>query len=156
MNGLRSERSEPLCLRFMNECDKTVDIIWISHNGQYHVYGTLKPTDYLDVNTFTKHYWVFRETQSRTPLVANNKWHFCGEESGYLPYKADSPMRYVVLITRHFVTKLRSICINFLCNGNNALKRCSDVKYLEIPVTLKKEMVKKIHKRDSNSHTSKT
>lgn len=152
MNGLRSKNSAPLCLRFLNKYDKTVDIIWISHNGQYHVYATLKPAQYLDVNTYTKHYWVFRDSQSRTPVVANNKWHFCGEESGYLPYRAESPTRYVVLITHHFVTKLRSICINFLCNSNHALKRCSDVKYLEIPVTLKKEIIKRIHARDQHSH----
>ena len=153
MNGLRSQScSEPFYLRFINNCDTSVDILWINLSGRYHIYGTLKPQQFLDVNTFTRHYWVFQETQSRTPLMANNKWHFCGAESGYPSHKSESPRRYIVLISRPIVTKLRSICINFLCNGNNALKQCSDVKYLEIPVTLKEEIVRKIHARDLHSH----
>ncbi|KAK7575550.1 hypothetical protein V9T40_011836 [Parthenolecanium corni] len=153
MNGLRSEVSEPLYLHFMNKCDKAVDIIWISFRGQYHLYKTLLPEQYLDVDTYSRHYWVFRETQSRTPLVANNKWYFCGEECG-LPYRSDTPKRYEVIISRPIVTKLRSICIHFLCHGNNALKHCSNVKYLEIPVTLKRDIIKKIHERDPHSHIS--
>lgn len=150
--ALYSENSESLNVRFINSCEKSIDIVWVPHEGLYHLYATLTPRQFVDVNTFTKHFWIFQERDTGLRLMANNEPYFKGVDHGYsLTARNHSKKRYVVFISRPLVMKLKTICINFICHN---LRWCSDVKHLEIPTTLKRDIVKKIHTLNPKSHNT--
>lgn len=143
---------ESLYVRFVNCNEKLVDIFWITYSGQFLLYTTLRPRQFVDVNTYTNHIWIFKEKETGTTLMANNKPCFCGIENDYSSMtNFHHKKRYVIYISKPLVRKLRSICINYVCQQ---LKRCTDVKYLEIPVTLKREIIRKIHCQDATSHVT--
>ena len=49
-------------IRFFNRTMKKVDVIWINYEGQCVKYRTLEVEEYVDVNTFVGHPWVFRDS----------------------------------------------------------------------------------------------
>lgn len=148
------KNSEKLSVRFVNCCGKTAQIFWVSYEGQLQLFTTLKPRQFVDMNTYTKHAWIFKEHDTGERLMGNNKRHFCGVDRGFnSASRSRLNKRYLVYISRPLVMKLRTICIDYVCRR---LKQCSDVKFLEIPITLKREIVKKIHSLDPSSHDAET
>ncbi|XP_012276279.1 von Hippel-Lindau disease tumor suppressor [Orussus abietinus] len=54
-------------VRFVNTTRRSVGVYWIDYQGHAVQYGILSYRDYLDVNTFVTHPWIFvdEETQDR-------------------------------------------------------------------------------------------
>lgn len=149
---LRSVTSDPIKVRFLNASGLTAEILWVTTDGNYMLYGTLKPKEYIDVNTFSQHYWVFRDKATGRTLIANNHQYFVGVKNNYY-YKdlRSSHNRFIVMITRYcMVPSLRLQSIDFLCRN---LGSCTNVKYLEIPKTLKQEIIGKIHRANPSFHS---
>ncbi|CAJ0591254.1 unnamed protein product [Cylicocyclus nassatus] len=49
-------------VRFFNLTGTDVDVIWINEEGRGIRYGQLKKSQYLDINTYEGHPWIFRES----------------------------------------------------------------------------------------------
>ncbi len=130
-----------LKVRFINYNERAAQVIWVSCQGQYTIYRVLEPKQFVDVNTFSQHIWIFKEEGTGNRLMANNKPHFCGIDNSYCKAKVDSA-RYLVYVSKPFVPNLRAVCITQVCRF---LSRCTDVKFLEIPVTLKQDIIRKMH-----------
>ena len=48
-------------VRFYNLSDRFADVIWFNYQGQGVKYKTLPPTQFIDVNTYQGHTWMFRD-----------------------------------------------------------------------------------------------
>ncbi|ETN81970.1 hypothetical protein NECAME_08272 [Necator americanus] len=64
--GIRNIRSGvgtvAVYVRFFNLTGTDVDVIWINEEGRGIRYGQLKKSQYLDINTYEGHPWIFRES----------------------------------------------------------------------------------------------
>lgn len=47
-------------IRIKNGTCFDVEIIWINFNNKEKSYGVLAPNNYVDVNTYSTHPWMFR------------------------------------------------------------------------------------------------
>lgn len=47
-------------VRFVNRTQRHVDIVWLNYEGARVRYKTLQPEQFVDVNTFVGHPWIFR------------------------------------------------------------------------------------------------
>lgn len=57
---LRSEHSQTqVYVRFVNLTNRNVDIIWVDFTGNFIKYKTFSRYQFLDINTFTGHPWIF-------------------------------------------------------------------------------------------------
>lgn len=150
MLGLRSEDSPAIKLRFVNQVDVSVDVIWITYAGDYHSFFTLKPKQFLDVDSYTKHVWIFKTTDTNLTLLANNRKYFVGTDYDKFR-KGLENTRIQVNINYHSASKLKALCIRHVYR--NMIKSCSDIKYLEIPACLKKDLIEFHHKQYPTTHT---
>ena len=60
-------------IRFQNRTDRQVDIIWLNYEGARVKYRTLCANDFVDVNTFVGHPWIFIDAESGERLVVELK-----------------------------------------------------------------------------------
>ena len=60
-------------LRFMNKTKRRVDIVWLNYEGVRVKYQTLRPDQFVDINTFAGHPWVFFDADTGDRLVVQLK-----------------------------------------------------------------------------------
>lgn len=53
--------SRPRHVRFVNTTAKTVDLIWLDHEGKRVLYRSMSPQTAHSVRTYEKHPWIFRD-----------------------------------------------------------------------------------------------
>lgn len=60
-------------LRFTNKTKRRVDIVWLNYEGVRVKYQTLLPDQFVDINTFAGHPWVFFDADTGDRLVVQLK-----------------------------------------------------------------------------------
>lgn len=61
-NDVKSSQSRVHAFaRFYNKTQRTVNVIWINYQGTRVRYKTLQKGEWIDVNTFVGHPWVFHD-----------------------------------------------------------------------------------------------
>lgn len=60
MNVLGNSQRQPAFIRFKNNTHYIVEIIWINVDNKEKTYNFLAPKEFLDVNTYSTHPWIFR------------------------------------------------------------------------------------------------
>lgn len=95
---LRAGRSlHQAFVRFVNRSHRRVDIIWLNYEGFGMKYKTLLSCQFVDVNTFVGHPWIFRDADSGDRMVVQLKEVF--EPTGWNSEEGGRPQRKVVYIT---------------------------------------------------------
>lgn len=83
-------------IRFVNCTQRLVDIVWLNHEGVSVRYKTLPSKNWVDVNTYVGHPWIFRDAITGDKLVVQLKEVF---EPPAHCYERDGAVRRVVMIT---------------------------------------------------------
>ena len=60
-------------VRFYNRTARFVDVVWLNYEGLGVKYVTLKPKQFVDINTFVGHPWIFRDSQTGEKMVTQMK-----------------------------------------------------------------------------------
>lgn len=60
-------------LRFVNKTNRNVDVVWVNYEGARVRYKTLSPDQYLDINTFAGHPWIFFDSETGDRMVVQLK-----------------------------------------------------------------------------------
>lgn len=143
-NELRSKQSvNSAFLRFINNSQRKVDIVWIDYKGQHVKYKTLLPGTFVDANTFETHPWLFIDADTRDRLVVK-------DEEVFLPvpwfkslvgqHHPTYPERTKVYITIPVFT-LRQRALQII---RDLLGHPEDAFKLELPVSLQKQLAKMV------------
>jgi von Hippel-Lindau disease tumor supressor len=157
---LRSEHSlHQSFVRFINNSNRTVDVIWINFEGRHVKYKSLQPGVFFDVNTYATHPWVFLDSETQDRLVVRSKEVFlpeqCHVQLVHLRREAFPPMpqRTHVYITIPLYT-LRERSLQVV---RNSLSQPEDAFKLEVPNTLQRELAAMVQKtvqfQSSASHS---
>lgn len=71
---LRSKKSVHYSfLRFVNKTNRNVDVVWVNYEGARVRYKTLNPDNYLDINTFAGHPWIFFDSETGDRMMVQLK-----------------------------------------------------------------------------------
>ncbi|KAK3103211.1 hypothetical protein FSP39_017458 [Pinctada imbricata] len=82
-NVLKSKKSVHCSLvRFQNRTERAIDIVWLNYEGARVKYKTLQANEFVDVNTFIGHPWIFLDVETGERMVtelrdvyeSNTKW----------------------------------------------------------------------------------
>lgn len=84
-------------VRFVNQTLRKVDIVWLNYEGARVRYKTLQPDQFVDVNTFVGHPWIFRDADTGDKLMVQLQEVF--EPIGYNINEGWPPQRRVVRIS---------------------------------------------------------
>ncbi|XP_045196823.2 von Hippel-Lindau disease tumor suppressor-like [Mercenaria mercenaria] len=142
----QNENGEPLLkskksihysfLRFLNKTKRKVDVVWVNYEGARVRYKTLNPDQFLDINTFAGHPWIFFDSETGDKMVVQLKEVFepvaWNSEGNNWP-----PQRKVVNITIP-VYSLQECCLLKL----RKLVPKDRIKDLEITDILKEDLKK--------------
>ena len=60
-------------VRFLNCTARRVDVVWLNHGGVGIKYRALGPNQWVDVNTYVGHPWIFRDSATGDKLVVQLK-----------------------------------------------------------------------------------
>lgn len=94
---IRSGRSQiHSFVRFVNLTVRKVDIVWLNYEGARVRYKTLLPDQFVDVNTYVGHPWIFRDADTGDRLMVQLREVF--EPIGFNPGEGWPPQRRVVNI----------------------------------------------------------
>ncbi len=56
-------------VRFVNRTIRQVDVVWLNYEGIGVHYRSLTPNQWVDVNTYVGHPWIFRDSETGDKLV---------------------------------------------------------------------------------------
>ncbi|XP_064615925.1 von Hippel-Lindau disease tumor suppressor-like [Liolophura sinensis] len=131
---LRAGRSlHQAFVRFVNRSRRRVDIIWLNYEGFGMKYKTLLSCQFVDVNTFVGHPWIFRDADSGDRMVVQLKEVF--EPTSWSSEGGGPPQRKVVYITIP-VFSLRERCMQIVRGHVNQ----DSLDQLDLPVTLIRDL----------------
>ncbi|KAK7095242.1 von Hippel-Lindau disease tumor suppressor-like [Littorina saxatilis] len=137
-------------VRFVNQTLRKVDIVWLNYEGARVRYKTLQPDQFVDVNTFVGHPWIFRDADTGDKLMVQLQEVF--EPIGYNINEGWPPQRRVVRISIP-VYSLQQRCLQILRD----MVPPSRVESLDIPLTLKQEIQELVASKSSyNNNNSKS
>ena len=111
-------------IRFVNRTQRRVDIIWLNHEGVSVHYKTLPSQNWVDVNTYVGHPWIFRDANTGDKLVVHLKEVF---EPPAHSYEHDGAKRRVVMITipgQYASTPTVFVCFCFVSFFQNSKCYC--------------------------------
>lgn len=99
-------------VRFVNRTLRKVDIIWLNYEGSRVKYKTLAQDQFVDVNTFVGHPWIFRDADTGDRLLV--KLCEVYQPVGFASAEGCLPQRKVINIT--IPGKLRSFTCTYMYN----------------------------------------
>jgi von Hippel-Lindau disease tumor supressor len=142
-SDLKSKHSrDQSFVRFINNTDRVVDVIWINFEGQHVKYKTLPPSAFFDCNTYVTHPWMFFDSETHDKLVVKCEEVF-RPEPWYVQYQHAhaeglpmKPKRTLVYITIPIYT-LRERSLQAVRNN---LSQPEDAFKLKLPNTLQREL----------------
>ncbi|XP_013413378.1 von Hippel-Lindau disease tumor suppressor-like [Lingula anatina] len=120
-------------VRFINKTARHVDVIWLNYEGARVRYKTLSPEQWVDVNTFVGHPWIFRDSVSGDRLVVQHEAVY--EPEGWNIEEGWPPTRRLVSITIPVYT-LKERCIQLI----RRYVKDEDISSLEIPRSLQQDI----------------
>ncbi|XP_048777014.1 von Hippel-Lindau disease tumor suppressor-like [Ostrea edulis] len=132
---VRKSKKSVICsfVRFMNRTQRGVDIVWLNYEGARVKFKTLSAYEFVDVNTYVGHPWIFLDMETGERLVVNLKSVYeptTGWVPGHWP-----PVRKVVNITIP-IYSLKDSCIRFF--RRHLPKK--NINKLDMPSSLLQEM----------------
>jgi von Hippel-Lindau disease tumor supressor len=127
-------------VRFINNTDRKVDVIWINFEGQYVKYKTLTPGAFFDANTYATHPWLFIDSETQDKLVVKSKevfrpqpWHVRYQHLEHLPCRPERTRVYITIPV--YTLRQRSLQV-----VRNNLSQPEDAFKLELPKSLQNEL----------------
>lgn len=146
MCELRSRSStEPAFARFVNKTHRWIDVIWINYIGGMEKYGTLSPNQFLDVNTYKSHPWIFVDRFSGERMMAESKTVYYAQSFNdfclmYPDIAAD--LRDIRAVRRQVFIHLPlfTLCETSSHVVLNSLRNISDIELLELPFNLRNDL----------------
>lgn len=129
-------------VKFVNTTRRNVGVYWIDYHGKKVRYKVLSYGDYLDVNTFVTHPWVFIDEDTMDRFMVNCSYVFFpepwfakyrGRRREELPPRVE---RTYVYITLPMFT-LRELALRVI---RQHLKCSRDAYLLDIPRNLQMEL----------------
>jgi von Hippel-Lindau disease tumor supressor len=144
-SGLKSKHSRcKSFIRFINNTDRVVDVIWINFEGQHVKYKTLPPSAFFDCNTYVTHPWLFFDSETHDKLVVKSEevfrpepWYVQYQQGEDLPRKPDRTLVYITIPV--YTLRERSLQV-----VRNNLSQPEDAFKLELPSTLQRELAAKV------------
>lgn len=67
---------EKCYVRFINNTNKIVEILWIDYSGRYVRYRVIKKGDYIDINTFKTHPFVAKDFITKDMLHIGGQYFY--------------------------------------------------------------------------------
>ncbi|CAC5367333.1 VHL [Mytilus coruscus] len=122
-------KSSMVCsfLRFVNKTSYNVDIVWINYEGHRARYRTLRPNEFVDVNTYVGHPWIFIDSDTGNRMVVQMKEVFEPTE-GWKPEDNVQPQRKVYNITIPLYP-LKERCLQYL----SQIVKQENIEELDLP-----------------------
>ncbi|PSN51074.1 hypothetical protein C0J52_01538 [Blattella germanica] len=127
-------------VRFYNNTNRKVDVIWINYQGHHIKYRSLPPGSFSDVNTYATHPWLFIDSETQDRLVVKSQEVY-RPEPWYLQFTStrDVPTRFertnVYITIPMYSLRQRSLQV-----VRNSLLHPEDAFKLELPTSLQKEL----------------
>ncbi|XP_074654896.1 von Hippel-Lindau disease tumor suppressor-like [Tubulanus polymorphus] len=121
-------------VRFINKTQRKVDVIWLNYAGDQMNYASLNPEQFLDMNTYVGHPWIFKDTESGDKLVVQHQKLY--QPIGWLPSDGWPPQRKRVYITIP-VYSLKERCLQII----RCLTPQNSIPSLELPQSLINELL---------------
>lgn len=144
LGRIRSGRSQVHSfVRFVNQTLRNVNILWLNYEGARVRYKTLYPNQFVDVNTFVGHPWIFRDADTGDKLVVQLREVY--EPIGYNVMEGWPPHRRVVKISIP-VYSLQERCMQVVRD----LVPPDKVDQLEIPLFLRQVIQQLIGTKSSS------
>uniref|UniRef100_A0A6M2DHK7 Putative e3 ubiquitin ligase vhl component von hippel-lindau tumor suppressor in s n=1 Tax=Xenopsylla cheopis TaxID=163159 RepID=A0A6M2DHK7_XENCH len=140
--GIRSGQSKTkVFLRFTNCSNRIVAIFWIDYLGYVKLYKILKPLEFIDVNTFVGHPWIFTDIKTRERYIAEGQRIFYPQPKYKNKVELTSPENpEPIRINVKISPPLRNLKILSLMVLAKKLIREKDVEQLDLPAMLKQEL----------------
>lgn len=132
-------------VRFTNVSRRPVDICWINYTGKPEKYKQLLPMQFLDINTFTSHPWIFKDSMTQERFVINNNQVFRGppdspRSTHTTGFRATRGFNYIVRMNWNITAPLRDLKSNAMLAIVELIRDESLVGDLELPRTLELEL----------------
>ncbi|KAL1513857.1 hypothetical protein ABEB36_003204 [Hypothenemus hampei] len=151
-NSPRALQSLEKCyVRFINNTERDVEVLWIDYTGRRVQYRTMKKGEFLDVNTFKTHPFIAKDVRTRDMM------HICGVFSYYPKTSREIfserfpgkpfPENYEVRVRASITIPIYSLRFACLLAIREYIRHESDVENLGLPVLLKDDLLKVISKR---------
>lgn len=125
-------------IRFENKTEKCIEIIWIDYNGVMVKYGTLCPEQYLAIDTFKTHPWMFIDRVTGEKMLVGSKSLFYPPSVREVEKRFGRALRIPVSIHMPLLP-LRRISLHVVLNCLNTI---GDVKRLGLPFELQRDLEK--------------
>lgn len=134
--------TEKVFIRFYNKAYRQIDIIWLDYEGKPGRFHSLQPNQFLDVNTYIGHLWMFTDT------ITGEEMHVLGKPIFPASYKV-----FGASVQRPEMRQPCRLCIPIFLPMQNLrqialravyilLKDLSVVDKLELPMELRNELKK--------------
>lgn len=153
MNTVSAQSTERAKVKFINRTNKRVEVVWLGFSGELILYKVLEPHQFIDINTFTNHYWVAIESVKRDNLHLNNKeifyvksFHCIVRQENVERVVTQAEVRIPVIITLPLDT-LKTLAIKVV---RDLIGSKENIKYLEMPNVLKSELEESFDIKNKN------
>lgn len=125
-------------IRFENKTKKCIEIIWVDYKGVMVKYGTLCPEQYLAIDTFKTHPWMFIDPITGEKMLVGSKTVFYPPSIREVKERFGRDLRIPVLIHLPLFT-LRRISLHAVLS---CLNNIDDVDRLGLPNELQRDLKK--------------
>uniref|UniRef100_A0A0A9Z2N3 Protein Vhl n=2 Tax=Lygus hesperus TaxID=30085 RepID=A0A0A9Z2N3_LYGHE len=140
---------ERVYYRFVNLSDGPASVYWMSHRTKRKLYCTLNPKQFIDVNTFSGHCWIFEDANTGDCLLADGTCIFTPTK--WREFLMQSIMKNQTRLPRKVLTisrpchTLKGSSYQAVCDRNISIK---EAEQLLIPRELKDELLHLLKRKD--------
>ncbi|XP_058800609.1 von Hippel-Lindau tumor suppressor homolog [Phymastichus coffea] len=130
-------------VKFINMTSYNVNVYWIDYAGKEVAYKVLGCQDYIDINTFVTHPWIFVEEETKDRLLGNGQPVYF-PEAWFERYRGlrqqDLPARRIERTVVYISLPMYSLRELALRAIKRRLRYDEHAQLLEIPKTLRDEL----------------